>query len=131
MSLIKKYSVNDHWVALQDAWVNGQIGTKECLAGQLRGVRISKKELEQYLATAQLDKSCYKLLSFLNAEGVRPVILSDAEYEYVFMTGSNIPVRVPKNPISRPLLTASPVRVMSTDDFETMVQQRGQTAGRP
>lgn len=75
--IIKKFSVNDHWAALQKAWVSGEIGTKECLEGQLRGIRVSKKTLDKYLAGVVLDKSCYKVLSFLNSEGVRPVILSD------------------------------------------------------
>jgi len=75
--IIKKFSVNDHWKALQVAWENGEIGTKECLEGQLRGIRITKKALDKFLAGVQLDKSCYKLLSLLNREGVRPVILSD------------------------------------------------------
>ena len=75
--IIKKFSVNDHWLSLENAWINGEIGAKECLEGQMRGVRVGKKALEKYLAGVELDKNCYKVLSFLNAEGVRPVILSD------------------------------------------------------
>jgi hypothetical protein len=60
----------------------------------------------------------------------KKIFLSEAQYEYVYVTGSNIPVRVPKTPIARPLLTSSPVRVMSPDDFEKWVQ-RGQMGGRP
>ena len=75
--IIKKFSVNDRWIALEKAWVNGEIGAKQCLEGQLQGIRVSKKTLHKYLAGVELDKTSYKILSFLNAEGVRPVILSD------------------------------------------------------
>ena len=47
--IIKKFSINDHWVSLENAWVNGAIGAKECLEGQMRGVRVSKKALEKFL----------------------------------------------------------------------------------
>ena len=43
MEIIKKFSVNDHWKALEKSWVNGEIGTKECLAGQLQGIRVTKE----------------------------------------------------------------------------------------
>ena len=75
--LIKKFSINDHWKMLEKAWVNGEIGTKECLDGQLRGIRITRKQLSQYLSKVELDHSCYKIFSFLTKEGIPPVILSD------------------------------------------------------
>ena len=75
--IIKKFSINDSWKGLEKAWVNETIGTKECLEGQLKGVRVSKKGLDAYLANVTLDSHCYKLFAFLNKEGIRPVILSD------------------------------------------------------
>ncbi len=75
--IIQDFSVNDDWVALQKLWENGEIGTKECLEGQMRGIRISKEKLNKYLTKAELDPSCYKILSFLTKEGIPPVILSD------------------------------------------------------
>jgi hypothetical protein len=71
-----------------------------------------------------------KAVTTAKAADERKVVLSEAEYEYVYITGSNIPVRVPKTPIARPLLTSSPVRVISPEDFEKWVQ-RGQMGGRP
>ena len=41
--VIERFSINNHWKVLEKAWLEGQIGTKECLEGQLRNVRISKK----------------------------------------------------------------------------------------
>ncbi len=76
-NIIKNFSVNDHWKMLQKLWENGEIGTKECLEGQLAGVRITKKQLSQFLLKVELDHSCYKIFSFLSKEGIFPVILSD------------------------------------------------------
>ncbi len=75
--VIRTFSINDDWVALEKAWAAGEIGTKECLEGQMRGIRVTKKKLSRYLAKAELDHSCYKILSFLSKEGIPPVILSD------------------------------------------------------
>ena len=76
-NIIKDFSVNDDWEALQRSWENDEIGTKECLEGQMRGLRVTKKRLNQYLTKVELDRSCYKILSFLSKEGIPPVILSD------------------------------------------------------
>ena len=45
------------------------------------------------------------------------------EYEYVRVTGSLIPVKVPKNPNAHPLPGANPVTVISAEDFEKIVQR--------
>ncbi len=76
-NIIKDFSITDDWQKLQKSWEQGEIGTKECLEGQLRGVRVTKKKLAKYLAAAELDHSCYKILSLLSKEGIPPVILSD------------------------------------------------------
>jgi len=75
--ILKTFSINDQWMVLEKAWVDGAIGTKECLVGQLKGVRVTKKRLFRYLANVGLDPYCYKIFSFLKKEGVPPVILSD------------------------------------------------------
>ena len=75
--IIKKFSITDEWEVLQKLWVQGEIGTKECLEGQLRGVRVTKKQLNRYLTKVDLDHSCYNILSFFSKEGIPPVILSD------------------------------------------------------
>jgi hypothetical protein len=61
-----------------------------------------------------------------NAEPTRVVT---RDFEYVRVTGSLIPVRVPKGANTRPLPGANPVTNMSPEDFERLVQ-RGMS-GRP
>ena len=75
--IIKKFSINKKWIDLENAWAADEIGAKECLEGQLRGVRVTKKELCKYLTTIKFDHYFHKLLTFLQKHGVKPVILSD------------------------------------------------------
>jgi len=75
--VIRRFSVNDHWMVLEKAWLEGQIGTKECLQGQLKNVRITKKALHKFLSKVELDPHFHQLLALLVREGIKPVILSD------------------------------------------------------
>ena len=75
--IIQRFSINDHWTVLEKAWQEEQIGTKECLEGQLRNVRVTKKELFDFLKTVEIDPYFYRLLILLNKEGIPPVVLSD------------------------------------------------------
>ena len=54
-----------------------KIGTKECLEGQLRNVRVTKSVLYKFLKKVELDPHFHQLLSLLVREGIKPVILSD------------------------------------------------------
>jgi 2,3-diketo-5-methylthio-1-phosphopentane phosphatase len=75
--IIKRFSINDHWMTLEKAWMEDQIGAKECLEGQLRNVRITKSTLHNFLKKAEIDPHFHHLLALLVREGIKPVILSD------------------------------------------------------
>jgi 2-hydroxy-3-keto-5-methylthiopentenyl-1-phosphate phosphatase len=75
--VIQRFSINEDWMVLEKAWLEGQIGTKECLEGQLRNVRITKNALHKFLKKVELDPHLHKLLALLIREGIKPVILSD------------------------------------------------------
>ena len=76
--VIERFSINNEWMALEKAWLEGQIGTKECLEGQLKNIRVTKNALNRFLKKAELDPHFHKLLAFLVREGIKPVILSDS-----------------------------------------------------
>ena len=58
------------------------------------------------------------------AQSYDKIILTDGQYEYVTVTGSNIPVLASKNPIARTEpQTASPVVTMSPDAFRRMMER--------
>jgi len=83
--LIKRFSINDKWKKLEKDWVDGKISSKKCLEGQLTGVRITKKGLDDYLARITLDKHFKKLLALLRQEGSIPVIVSD-DFSFIIKT---------------------------------------------
>jgi len=75
--IIQRFSINDEWMALEKAWQEQKIGTKECLEGQLKNVRITKSTMHKYLKKVELDGHFHRLLTLLAREGIKPVILSD------------------------------------------------------
>lgn len=75
--IIKHFSINRDWVAMDEAWRRGEIGSGECLARQLRNVRVNKSVLLQYLSWIKIDPDFHKLFALLRREGIKPVILSD------------------------------------------------------
>ena len=52
-------------------------------------------------------------------------VVGPAEYEYVYVTGSLIPVKVPKSASARPLPGANPVSTMDAESFDRLIR-RGQ-----
>ena len=80
--IIRRFSINEQWMVLQKAWEEDQIGTKECLEGQLRNVRVTKKALSKFLKKVELDPHFHQLLALLAREGIKPIILSD-NFTYV------------------------------------------------
>jgi 2-hydroxy-3-keto-5-methylthiopentenyl-1-phosphate phosphatase len=76
--VIEQFSINRDWIEFEEAWKVGDIGSKECLKGQLRSVRATKQTISDYLATVPIDQHFKKLLSLLKETGIYPVILSDS-----------------------------------------------------
>ena len=77
-AIIEQFSVDREWMAYEEAWRAGDIGSKECLEGQLRSIRCTRESLAEYLSTIALDTHFKRLLSLLQETGIRPVILSDS-----------------------------------------------------
>lgn len=75
--IIERFSENRDWEAYEKAWKMGRIGSRECLKGQLKSVRISKKGLLRYLSGVKIDPYFKKVLAVLKENKIRPVILSD------------------------------------------------------
>lgn len=59
------------------------------------------------------------------AEIPHRVVVGESGYRAVKITGSHIPVLVPTSPTARPLPPVAPVRTISPEEFERMVDQRG------
>ena len=76
--IIKRFSIDDGWKKLEQAWEKGKIGSKECLEGQLRSIRVTREVLARFLSTVPLDPSFKKLLGLLKRKGMESAIVSDS-----------------------------------------------------
>lgn len=76
--VIEKFSINRDWVAYEEAWKEGEIGSRQCLEGQLRSIRVTRQALCEYLSGIDIDPHFKRLLALLRAGGINPVILSDS-----------------------------------------------------
>lgn len=80
--MIVRFSINDKWKKLEYDWTKGKIGSRKCLDGQIRNIRITKAELNRYLRQVRLDPYFKKILALLRANKVQVFILSD-NFDYV------------------------------------------------
>lgn len=77
-NIVETFSVDKKWVKFENAWKKGRIGSKECLSGQLKSVRVDKKGLERYLSKIKVDPYFKKIINLLEENGICPIIVSDS-----------------------------------------------------
>lgn len=75
--ILERFSSDNKWIALEKKWRAGSIGSRECLDGQMRGVRITKSRLERYLRTIKIDPYFKRLVKLLASHRIKTLILSD------------------------------------------------------
>ncbi len=71
------FSRDNRWINLEKKWKRGKISSRECLKGQIEGIRITQKALDGYLSKIKIDPYFKELIQFLRSRGVKVVILSD------------------------------------------------------
>lgn len=84
-NIVENFSVDKKWIAFENAWKRGKIGSKGCLSGQLKSVRIDKQNLNRYLAEIRVDPYFKKIIALLKKNRVKFVILSDS-FSYFLKT---------------------------------------------
>jgi 2,3-diketo-5-methylthio-1-phosphopentane phosphatase len=80
--IIERFSEDDAWRGLEEEWRRGRIGSRQCLKGQVEGIRVSRKELDRYLRGVKLDPYFKKLARLLGSRNIRAVIVSD-NFDYM------------------------------------------------
>jgi 2-hydroxy-3-keto-5-methylthiopentenyl-1-phosphate phosphatase len=83
--MLEKFSRDDKWIDLEKRWKAGKLGSRDCLKGQIKGIRISRKELNSYLGTIKLDPYFKKLLGLLRKNKIKTFILSD-NFDFILNT---------------------------------------------
>jgi len=80
--MLVKFSKDDRWMDLEKKWKNKEIGSFECLKGQVKGIRVNKVTLNEYLSKVKIDPYFKRLIKLLNSKGIRVIILSD-NFDYI------------------------------------------------
>ena len=80
--MLVHFSRDKHWIKLEEKWKNGKIGSRECLEGQLKGIRISKAALSRYLSGIRLDPYFKKIIKLFKIKKIKTIILSD-NFDYI------------------------------------------------
>jgi 2-hydroxy-3-keto-5-methylthiopentenyl-1-phosphate phosphatase len=76
--IIQRFSINDDWKQVEEAWASGAIGSRECLEQQFANVRISSAAFTEYLKTITIDPAFPAILGLLRSSKIEPVIVSDS-----------------------------------------------------
>lgn len=80
--MLERFSRDDKWIQLEDKWKRGRIGSRECLDGQMRGIRLARNRLDKYLTTIKIDPSFKRLLKLCGDRSIKTIILSD-NFSYI------------------------------------------------
>ena len=80
--MLERFSKDDGWKALEGRWQRGRIGSRECLKGQIEGIRVDKGRLDEYISTIKIDPYFKKLLALFGSRGIRSLIVSD-NFDYI------------------------------------------------
>lgn len=79
------------WLEIEQLWIDGQIGSRECLSRQFDLVRVSPGELDEFLDDFELDDGVFEILGFCREMGSQAHIVSDGfEYYIRRMLGKHI-----------------------------------------
>lgn len=81
-NMLPRFSIDDKWIELENKWKGWKIGSRECLEGQMAGIRITRKALDRYLSTIRLDPYFKKLINLFKAGKIKPIIISD-DFDYI------------------------------------------------
>ncbi|MDD5669936.1 MAG: MtnX-like HAD-IB family phosphatase, partial [Candidatus Omnitrophica bacterium] len=83
--MIERFSTDNRWKELEARWKKGEIGSRKCLEGQLEGIRITRKFLNEYLGSIRLDPYFKLLVNFIRHREIRAYIISD-NFDYFLKT---------------------------------------------
>ncbi len=81
--LIRNYAVNESWRLIEERWLSGLIGSRECLAQEFSLIKISLSDLNEFLDRVELDPGIGSLLALLRANKVPVAILSDGVERFI------------------------------------------------
>ena len=75
-SLLNRFG-RDGWQALEDAWERGEIGSRECMQGQVALLDMSRTELDAHLAGIAIDPHFSAFVRAARERGMTVQVVSD------------------------------------------------------
>jgi 2-hydroxy-3-keto-5-methylthiopentenyl-1-phosphate phosphatase len=119
--LILKYAIDDSWRRIEELWLAGEIGSRQCLQDQLALVRIGNQDLENFLDGVTVDPGLIPLLDLLGRFDVPSAVLSDGIDFFIERTLGRHNVKLPVrcNAIERRGLELNLQCPLSREDCES------------
>lgn len=77
VDLILEAFANERWLAIEEQWREGQIGSRDCLRAQMSLVRASSEQLDALLEKIELDEGLRALLETCHRHHIPTHIISD------------------------------------------------------
>jgi len=66
------------WLEIEELWIEGKIGSKECIEEQLKLVpKISEEELESFIGKIEIDDSFQNFYQYVQQQNIEFTVLSD------------------------------------------------------
>jgi len=75
--LILEHFADPSWRIVESAWIEGRIGSRECLSQQIDLVRASESDLDRLADRAPIDPHFAEFVAVCRELGLRPVVGSD------------------------------------------------------
>ena len=81
--LIRNYAINESWRLIEERWLAGLIGSRECLSQEFALINISLPELNDFLDRIEIDPGIHPLLALLREHKVPVAVLSDGVERFI------------------------------------------------
>ena len=81
-AILEKFA-DSRWRETEDEWLNGNIGSRECLEKQFSYVRATQGDLFQFVDTLNIDEGFRSVLKFCRKANLSLHIISDGFEEYI------------------------------------------------
>jgi 2,3-diketo-5-methylthio-1-phosphopentane phosphatase len=75
-AILEKFA-DPRWLAIEEDWKSGRIGSRECLSAQMQLVRATRDQIDALLDSIEVDDAFVRLLDTCSAHGVEVHIISD------------------------------------------------------
>lgn len=81
-AILEKFA-DSRWLETENEWIEGKIGSRECLRKQFSYVQASSEQLFEFVDTLNIDEGFQSVLNFCREMDLNVHIISDGFEEYI------------------------------------------------